>query len=301
MSYGVEPQSPRKHNTWRAVLAVILIGAALILGAQAVNMLVQEYRKPTAAETQFDPNSQPTYAPDGVSPESLANGADDVVAEGEANRPDPATGTDEDVDMMDYLRWHTGPAQPLPEGTEQGWACKDESQTDEEHSQLTWEQARHVEGAAIFIPSLCVVSPTTASGTFVRESGDLSLTIPPSPWATRYEATPEVGSGQGNTIFAGHVNTQSGSWSPFSNLRNIPKGAPIIVRDDKGKYHVYKEVKTEEGSWDDIASRGDGFFRADGPETLSLVTCTGAPGLDPDASWLEYSWNLVVTATPVSS
>lgn len=308
----------------RLVLVLLLIAGLGTLGYSAYDYIkTQQDNEAAAQQHQFDPAHQKDYS--GISAEDMipsgkpSKPAEDEKPKKEASSssqkpsqaaqtpnlstPDgvgnPGASTGEDDAARERLLSGAGDPQDVPAAVGEAWACTDPSSL--QAGQLTWEQARRVSGPAVMVPSLCILSPLTSSNVEAKDDGHKYLQLPPGPWATWYEQTPPAGHGEGNTVIASHVNTRGthADWSPFSHLKDIDSGAPIVVRDDSGEYHVYKETSTAEYKQTDLPSV-EGMYRYDGPETLTLITCTGAPGqATTRGGWVWFDWNLVVTATPV--
>ncbi len=98
--------------------------------------------------------------------------------------------------------------------------------------------------------------------------------------------------GEGNAVFAGHVNnalTQSGV---FEHLSQIHKGDYVTVSDANGRTRVYEVSEVTLYEPDRAPLRE--IFATTGPSRLVLITCEGAWV----ASEREFDKRLVVVARP---
>ena len=145
------------------------------------------------------------------------------------------------------------------------------------------------DGAGICIPELNIFSPLIATDT-----NGVELILPEPPSTTWYERTVPVGSDEGRSLLASHVNFGHGSAAPFSQLHKIEKGTPIIVRDFEGEDHAYRA--TEITVYDQQALP-DELFSSEGDHELVLVTCSGPTVERGDEAYFLY--NLVVIAEPI--
>lgn len=136
----------------------------------------------------------------------------------------------------------------------------------------------------VAVPDLDLVSPMISTG-----HTDGWLDLPDPPHSTFYNQTAEIGSPQGASVIASHVDYGHGEDAPFSALHKIDKGTPVIVKSD-GQLVVYKteaiDLYTRQGLPPEL-------FRLDGDPTAFLVTCSGAViGENTDQPFYEN--NLVV-------
>lgn len=144
-------------------------------------------------------------------------------------------------------------------------------------------------GPMVSIPSIDV-------GAELVKTGAVNgwLTLPEPPAATWYEKTVELGSEQGRTLIASHVDSGFGDQAPFSRLHSIEKGAPIFVRGLDGKMHSYRatDIQVYERT-----ALPDNLFSRSGRHELVLVTCSGPTVTSGEAAY--YLYNLVVIAEPI--
>lgn len=137
----------------------------------------------------------------------------------------------------------------------------------------------------VAVPSLDLVSPMISTG---QTGGWLEL--PDPPYSTLYNQAAPIGSPEGASVVASHVDYGHGEDAPFSVLHKIEKGTPVIIKSE-GSLHVYTaeaiELFTRQGLPADM-------FRLDGDATAFLVTCSG-PVIDDGSRRPFYENNLVVT------
>lgn len=195
------------------------------------------------------------------------------LARGELN-----TGSVDDSSIWSVMRSAAGSPVPSASAMESAWACDDAS-ADARLGQLSWNQAQRVSGAAVFIPSVCMVTPLVGTST-VSEDNTVQLQLPVPPLAAYYTASAPLGAPTGNSYIASHVNyyTATGAleWAPFKQVEAVTIGAPVLVRDAGENYYLYRAseqlvMKQTDALTD--ASMQEKLFRTDGAPTLSLVTC----------------------------
>lgn len=96
----------------------------------------------------------------------------------------------------------------------------------------------------------------------------------------------------GNTVIAGHVDSQQG-YGFFARLLLLEVGEKVIV--SSGSHQLtYKITSVRSVKRRALATDGDAFEQT-GDHRLVLITCTGAYNRDRGG----YDHNLVVTASPV--
>lgn len=144
-------------------------------------------------------------------------------------------------------------------------------------------------GPGVAIPSVNVLS--TLTHTDVDQG---KLVIPEPPDATWYEKTAPLGSKQGTSMLAGHVNFGYGEAAPFHELHRVEKGAPIFVRDFKGVEREYKIVSIDKYQWHQLP---ESLFTVTGEPKIVLLTCSGP--VTGEGDYKTFLYNLVVTAVPV--
>lgn len=138
----------------------------------------------------------------------------------------------------------------------------------------------------------------------VGHSSDLSA-LPDAPATVRYDPSAPLGSHQGKTVIAGHVDyspgarsAAGGELSPFGHLHQTRPCEHITATDDAGHPHTYAVTDLYTVPQEEIESTG--IFTRSGPSGLVLVTCSGPSVGDTGTTiGFSYRYNLVVEATPV--
>lgn len=147
-----------------------------------------------------------------------------------------------------------------------------------------------IDGPSVYIGSIGLEAPLIS--TDAKTNGYLELPMPPD--ATWYRQTKPLGSAQGKSLIAGHVDMGRGTAAPFNRLHRIQKGAVITTTDFDGTVRRYKASSLAIYPHSGLPSS---IFDEAGPHQLVLVTCSG-PYLEiGDADYYEY--NLIVTADPI--
>ena len=107
-----------------------------------------------------------------------------------------------------------------------------------------------------------------------------------------YASGPQPGDRAGSAVLVGHADDATQGLGTFARLRELPRGAEVVVRTAQGDDLAYEVVSRER------------FRKAEVPMTR-LFTRTGAPRLvliscggEFDAETRTYSDNVVVTAVP---
>lgn len=158
---------------------------------------------------------------------------------------------------------------------------------DSEFSQV--DKTADGDSGAVVLPSVDIYSEMIATG---EEEG--RMVLPHSPLSSWYENSVSVGSEEGNSIIASHVNHIDGQdLAPFSRLNQTERGTLIGVEDDEGNQFVY-EV-TDMSLYERVAIP-DEYFRTDGDHELHLVTCSGDVIEDNEAGDRFFEYNLIVSA-----
>ena len=138
----------------------------------------------------------------------------------------------------------------------------------------------------------------------VGRSSNLAA-LPDAPAAVRYDPSAPLGSPQGKTVIAGHVDyspgtlsAAGGELSPFGHLHQIRPCENITATDDAGHAHTYAVTDLYTVPQAQIDSTG--IFTRSGAPGLVLVTCSGpSVGDVGNTIGFSYQYNLVVEATPV--
>lgn len=135
-------------------------------------------------------------------------------------------------------------------------------------------------------------------------SADLSA-LPDAPQAVRFEHSAPLGTDQGKTVIAGHVdyapdlpNIGAAKLSPFGQLHTAGACDHVYVTDADGGQHEYVLTDMYTVPQDEIEAAG--IYTTTGDPALVLVTCSGPSVSDADGDDLfAYRYNLILEATPV--
>lgn len=132
-------------------------------------------------------------------------------------------------------------------------------------------------------------------------SGNPSQYIPNAPTGVWYNQSAPVGSKQGATVEAGHVNlTEAPAMlSPWGYLHKLHSCDRIFQSDSAGKVTEYVVTDLYTVPQSQLPAQSD-MFRSDGPPALYMVTCSGRYIGDAGGYNMYYDRNLVVKAVPVS-
>ncbi|GAA2038099.1 hypothetical protein GCM10009720_18220 [Yaniella flava] len=140
--------------------------------------------------------------------------------------------------------------------------------------------------SGVAVPDLDLVSPMITTG---HTNGWLDL--PDPPHSTFYDQTADIGSPEGASVIASHVDYGHGENAPFSALHMIDKGTPVVVKS-QGEFVVYQTQAIDLYERQGLPSE---IFRLDGEATAFFVTCSGEViGENSDQPFYEN--NLVVEA-----
>ena len=107
-----------------------------------------------------------------------------------------------------------------------------------------------------------------------------------------YRFGPAPGDPAGRAVLAAHVDNAQGT-GPFARLRDIERGAAVVVTTASGERIHYEVVEIEQTDKDEVDL--EAVFDADAPPALVMVTCGG----DWQAEIGHYADNVIVTAAPV--
>lgn len=125
------------------------------------------------------------------------------------------------------------------------------------------------------------------------------MALPVSPFvAGWYQYGSAPASGSGSTVIASHVDALGEGLGPFAQLRSVPVGTVVSIRDSAGVTHTYRIIEVEKID-KDVVPWND-YFSTVGPSRLVLVTCGGEydPGYAQGLG--RYEDNYIVTAEKVS-
>ena len=98
--------------------------------------------------------------------------------------------------------------------------------------------------------------------------------------------------GEGNAVFAGHVNNALTKSGVFAHLTQLHLGDYVTVSDKDGHTLVYKVTAIDQYPADEAPAAN--IFAAQGPSQLVLITCDG----DWVPAQKTFDKRLVITATP---
>lgn len=144
------------------------------------------------------------------------------------------------------------------------------------------------------------------SATFHTDSHGTNPVLPDAPDGIRYGPSMPVGSKQGATVLAGHVDyapgelsQTGGELSPWGHLHQAKECSPITISDDQGNPHSY--VITDISTADQESLPANELFRSTGDPAVYLITCSGPSTQDAGGTFqFNYKYNLIVKAQPVS-
>lgn len=125
------------------------------------------------------------------------------------------------------------------------------------------------------------------------------LDLPPAPAAAWYSASAPIGSPEGTSIVAGHVDyTEKDSLSPFGHLHQVQPCDTVSLAGEDGVSHQYQITSKYTVERQELESTG--IFTGGGPAKLALVTCSGPSVADVGEDFrFHYAYNLVIEAEPV--
>lgn len=185
---------------------------------------------------------------------------------------------------------------PAPEKTYDGTTCRAEHTKPAKLDPGTWS-----------VPATKLTAPwhTDTHGT--------SPQLPDAPEGIRYQPSMPLNATRGATVLAGHVDhapgalsAAGGELSPWGHLHEVKPCQRLDVADETGTTRSYvvtglttvpqHELTPSDGEPSPWAKK---LFRADGPRTLYLVTCSGPSVADAGGAFqFHYANNLIVTAVP---
>jgi Sortase domain len=138
--------------------------------------------------------------------------------------------------------------------------------------------------------------PNGGTAALVREELGPDGALPvPDDLGQAAEWGAAIGSANGASVFAGHVNW-GGASGPFAELWSARIDAPVIVVDSGGKTWTYRITQIITVHKDELPQRADELFSQQGAPRVVLVTCGG--------EWIGgvtgYDENRVVIAEPAA-
>lgn len=188
---------------------------------------------------------------------------------------------------------------PAPEKTYAGTTCRTEHTKPAKLDPGTWS-----------VPERNLTAPwhTDTHGT--------SPQLPDAPEGIRYQPSMPLDATRGATVLAGHVDyapgaltPEGGELSPWGHLHEVKPCQRLDIADETGTTHSYVITGLTSVSQDELTSNDSTasqwtkkLFRADGPRTLYLVTCSGPSVADAGGTFqFHYANNLIVTAVPAAT
>lgn len=140
--------------------------------------------------------------------------------------------------------------------------------------------------------------------------------LPDAPDGIRYQPSMPLEATRGATVLAGHVDhapgdlsAAGGELSPWGHLHEVKPCQRIDVADETGTTRSYVVTGLTSVPQEELTPANGGasewskkLFRADGPRTLYLVTCSGPSVADAGGTFqFNYANNLIVTAVPAAT
>lgn len=158
----------------------------------------------------------------------------------------------------------------------------------EEHD---WSTMRPSEVA---IPEANLVIPFVPRGLISLDSSTQEMDLPVSFQAGWLTSSSPLGTENGTTVMAGHVNWADGSWAPMSNLYNATPGMTVLTSDDGGTVQEWTVTHSNSVPQNELSQL---FSLTDtkGPRKLVLITCEASVD---DHGNIVFDQNHVVTAVP---
>lgn len=143
------------------------------------------------------------------------------------------------------------------------------------------------------------------SASFQDDEHGTAPVLPDAPGGVRYGPSMPVGSGQGATVLAGHVDygpgvlsVNGGELSPWGHLHDASPCDAMVVTDMKGKAHQYRVTAMYTRDQDQLPKSE--LFRSTGSPAVYLVTCSGPSTQDAGGKFqFNYKYNLIIKAEPV--
>jgi hypothetical protein len=148
-----------------------------------------------------------------------------------------------------------------------------------------------------FVPERLVVPSLEIDAPLVPETvdGDGALGLPEDPARLAWWRGVRAGVGAGSVLVAGHLDMSGYGWGPLARLVDLRPGDRAVLTGAGGvdATYVLRGVTTVHKR----SLREAGFFGADGPERLVLVTCGGE--YDPDLR--SWDSNVIAVLDPVAA
>lgn len=147
--------------------------------------------------------------------------------------------------------------------------------------------------------------PSQHISTTITPSAD--LTLPAAPDGIFYDRSQPLGSGNGNSVTAGHVDygpgalsTRGGELSPWGHLHAVSACDDVFATDPQGRTHHYRV--TDKFTVPQKELDASGIFSTTGDARLVMVTCSGESVEDAGGPLqFHYDHNLVVMAQEVTA
>ncbi len=138
------------------------------------------------------------------------------------------------------------------------------------------------------VPSVGIDAKVDPVGT--RQDG--TMATPGNFTDTAWYKDGGIPGGQGNAVFAGHVNNALTLPGVFGHLNQVHLGDYVTVQDIDGHTLVYKVTAIDQYPADEAPAAS--IFATTGPSQLVLITC--------DGEWVpaqkSFDKRLVITAKP---
>lgn len=142
--------------------------------------------------------------------------------------------------------------------------------------------------ARLKVPAVGIDAKVEAVGT----RADGTMATPGNFTDTAWYKDGGTPGGQGNAVFAGHVNNALTTAGVFGHLNQVHLGDFVTVADKDGHTLVYRVTAIDQYPADEAPAAS--IFAATGPSQLILITC--------DGEWVPaqktFDKRLVITATP---
>ena len=182
------------------------------------------------------------------------------------------------------------PSAPLPDAAIS--AAADQAPTGPETAEIADQQftAADMEPNHLFIPAIGAYAPVVTSNV---AAGALDLPANPDVLA-RWSGSAALGAADGNTLVAGHVTNGHDKGALF-NMAALEAGEVAYLTDADGTVQQFQL-----SSLDAVikAALPASVWAADGPRTLTIVTCGGE--VTQTSHGLQYRDNIIAVFVPAA-